>query len=210
MPCQKALMALVVLSACGGDNDITTPPGTFTLTVSGEGSGAGHVTTTGIQPAIDCTLAADGQSSGACSANYAAGTTVELTLELATGSTLAEWTGDAADCFVELTCALTMDQARTAVAQLAMASSAVQVTSSAFHADPAFGGEGAVIWAVEVRNVGTQTVESARIDFTSHDAAGAVLSSDFTFVGPIPPGETRPGKSFAGYTGTEASADFNV
>jgi hypothetical protein len=211
MRCHKVLMALVILSACGGGSDVTSPPGTFSLSVSGEGPGGGHVTTTpGLQPAIDCTLAPGAQPSGACSGNYAAGNVVDLILEPAEGSALTGWSGDATSCSTQLTCSLPMDQNRTAVAQLTTASTSVQITKSAFHPDPTFSDEGAVIWVVEVKNVSALTVESARVDFTSHDAAGAVLASDFTFVGPIPPGETRAGKSFAGYTGTEASVDFNV
>ena len=205
-----ALIALLALSACGGGDDITSPPGTFTLTVSGEGTGGGRVTTaTGVSPALDCTLAPSAQPAGACSASYATGTVVDLTVA-PDASTFEGWAGDASSCSTELTCSLTLDQNRTAVARLTTAAAAVEVVSSAFYPDPTFAGEGAVIWVVEVRNLTSQTVESAAIDFTSHDAAGTVLASDFTFVGPIPPGETRPGKSFASYTGTEATVDFQV
>jgi hypothetical protein len=201
-------MALIIVTACGGGSDITSPSGSFTLSVAGDGTGAGQVTTNpGVEPAIDCTLAADAQPSGTCSASYPAATVVDLTVT-PVSSALTGWSGDAAGCATELTCSLTIDQNRTAVAQLSAASAAVQVTSSAYYLDPEFAGEGAIIWVVEVRNVSSQLVESARIDFTSHDAAGRVLGSDFTFVGPIPPGETRAGKSFAPYLGTEATADF--
>jgi hypothetical protein len=55
-----------------------------------------------------------------------------------------------------------------------------------------------------------QKVELAQVDFVSRDAAGNALASDFTFVGPIPPGETRANESLAEYTGTEASAEFQL
>ena len=61
----KALMALIIVTACGGGSDITSPSGSFTLSVAGDGTGAGQVTTNpGVEPAIDCTLAADAQPSG--------------------------------------------------------------------------------------------------------------------------------------------------
>jgi hypothetical protein len=67
-----------------------------------------------------------------------------------------------------------------------------------------------VVWVVEVRNTGTQFVEVAEVNFTSHDAAGTVLASDLTFVGPIPPGETRAAQGLADYLGTEASVDIQL
>jgi hypothetical protein len=104
-----------------------------------------------------------------------------------------------------------MSQNRSVVAELSLITSAdVQVTSSAYYADPNFADQGAIIWVVEVRNVGAQMVESAEINFTSHDASGSVLASDFTFVGPVPPGETRASGSSADYFGTEASVDIQV
>ncbi len=88
----------------------------------------------------------------------------------------------------------------------------VQITSSAWYPDPNpdLGGEGAISWVVEVRNTSAQLVDLARIDFTSHDAAGTILDSAFAFVGPIPPGETRAGEGFADYTGTEADVEIEV
>jgi hypothetical protein len=61
-----------------------------------------------------------------------------------------------------------------------------------------------------VRNTTSQPVELVRIDFTSHDAAGAVLTSDFSFAGPIPPGETRAAEGLAEHLGTEATVDIKV
>jgi hypothetical protein len=103
-----------------------------------------------------------------------------------------------------------MDANKNAVAQLTGASSAeLQITSSAWYPAPELG-EGAVIWVVEVRNNSSQTIEFARVDYTSRDAAGNALVSDFTLVGPIPPGETRANEGLAEYRGTEASVDFQL
>lgn len=209
-----AVMGLIVLSACGGGDDVTNPPGSqqFTLTVTGSGSGAGKVqTAAGIQPALDCTLAANAQSTGTCSAQYAEGTDVGLTVAPGAGSTFDGWSGDASSCATAPTCTITMAENKTVVAQLSAGGGggAAQITSSAYYIDPDFA-EGTVVWVVEVRNPSNQVVESAEIDFTTHDAAGTVLASDFVIVGPIPPGESRAAQSFADFLGSEATVDFKV
>jgi hypothetical protein len=209
-----AIVLAVIVGACGGGDDITNPPDgeTFTLTVSGEGTGAGQISTApGVEPAIDCTVAGSDLPAGVCSATYPEGSAVNLTVEPDENSTFDGWSGDATSCAEAATCSVSMTEDKEIVAQFSTTVSAdVQVTSSAFYPDPEFGGEGAVLWVAEVQNTGSQIIESARVEFTSHDASGAVLASDFTFVGPIPPGETRAGESFADYTGTEASVEVEV
>jgi List-Bact-rpt repeat protein len=203
-----AAVGLFVLSACG--SDVTTPGGQFTLTVAGSGSGTGKVqTSAGIQPALDCTIA-NAQPTGTCSVKYSEGTTVGLTVAADASSTFDGWSGDASSCTTEPTCSITMTENKSVVAQFSGTSSAVQVASSTYFPDPSFGGQGAVVWAVEVKNTTNRVVEEAQINFTSHDASGTVLASDFTFVGPIPPGETRASQSYAAYHGTEASVDIKV
>lgn len=209
-----AIAGLLLLTACGGDSDVTSPPddeGSFTLTITGQGTGSGRVTTdAGVTPAIDCTLAGEATPSGVCSGTYTAGTAVSISVTPASGSGFDGWSGDAAGCGTALACSITMDANKNAVAQLTGASSAeLQITSSAWYPAPELG-EGAVIWVVEVRNNSSQTLEFARVDYASHDAAGNVLVSDFTLVGPIPPGETRANEGLAEYRGTEASVDFQL
>jgi hypothetical protein len=85
-----------------------------------------------------------------------------------------------------------------------------EITSFNWRADPEFGTDGAVIWVVDVLNPTALTLELVRVDFSTRDAAGTILSSAFTFVGPIPPGETRASESFSDYTGQETTADFQV
>ena len=209
---------LLSMAACGGGSDVSGPPDPpaqpqqFTLTITSTGTGGGRVqTSSGIQPALDCNLAPGGQASGTCSATYSAGMVVGLTVTPAAGSRFDAWSGDAAGCSAGATCSITMSVNRSAIAQLSLIPApAVQVVSSTYYPDPDFAGEGAVIWVVEVRNNGAQTVESVEINFTSHDASGTVLASDLTFLGPIPPGETRASRSFADYLGTEASVDIQV
>jgi hypothetical protein len=211
------VVALLFLGACGGDNnggDITNPPDgqAVTLTVSGQGTGSGHVaTSSGITPAIDCNIA-NSQSSGTCSGDYDEASVVSVTVTLDEGSSFDGWAGDASSCSTSLTCSIAMTANKTAVAQLSATSTqTVQITSSNYYLDPTFlGDEGAVIWVVEVLNPTSQVVQSAEVQFTSHDASGTVLASDFTFVGPIPPGETRAGQSFADLLGSEANVDIQM
>jgi hypothetical protein len=214
MRLHTALLGFLLLYACGGDDDgdISGPPDGFTLTVSGQGTGSGRVVSApGTSPAIDCTLVAGAQPVGTCSANYAEGTTVVLTAAPDQGSSFAGWSGDALTC-TDLTCSIIMSADRSAIVEFTGAAppDAVRITSSAWYPEPDFGGEGfgAVVWLVEVQNTSAQVVELAQVDFVSRDAAGNALASDFTFVGPIPPGETRANESLAEYTGTEASADI--
>jgi hypothetical protein len=204
-------MVLVVLSACSGGDDVTGPPGTFTLTVAGNGSGSGRVASAdGVQPALACDLAGTAAPTGACSASYPAGTAVGLTVTPGTGSSFVGWAGDAASCGTAAACSLTMSKNQTATAQLSSGSGGVEVVSSAFYPDPDFGDEGTIIWAVEVRNATAQLVEAAEVEFNTRGAAGGILATSSTTIGPIPPGETRVDQSFADYFGTEATADARV
>lgn len=214
----RALLGLCVLSACGGEDsdDISNPPAgeSFTVTVTGQGTGSGRVTAPAAASPIDCTLVANAEPTGTCSASYDQGVTVALTAVPDPGSTFTGWSGDASSCAANTSCSITMDGNRSAVAEFSAAptTGAVQITSSAWYPEPDFGGSGtgAIIWVVEARNTSTQVVNIARIDFISRDAAGNILASDFTFIGPIPPGETRANESLAEYLGNEASVDIQV
>jgi hypothetical protein len=214
MPRFMALLTLALMGACGGgSDDISNPPGSqsFTLSVTGSGTGSGRVVTSGASPALDCSMTADGQSSGPCSGSYPEGTAVDIAVTPNTGSTFTGWSGDASSCGTTVSCPIAMTGNKTAVAQLSTATTAgIEITSSAWYPDPDFAGEGVIQWVVEVRNTTAQVVEVAKVDFASHDAAGNVLASDFTFVGPIPPGETRANESVADYLGTEATADIQL
>lgn len=210
----RAAVLLGILSACGGGDDISAPPSgtdTFTLTIAAGGSGSGRVSTpAGLQPGLSCDLAGSAAPAGICSATYPEGTVVALNVTPAEGSAFVTWGGDAASCGTTPACSITMSQDQSVTAQLSAALSGVEVVSSAFYPQPDFGVEGAVIWVVEVRNVTTRLIETAEVDFTTHDASGGVLAVGSTFVGPIPPGETRVGQSFADYLGGETTADFQV
>jgi hypothetical protein len=205
---------LGILSACGGGDDISDPPAaeSYTLTVAGSGAGSGRVTTpAGVQPGLACDLAGSAAPAGVCTATYPEGTVVALNVAPGEGSAFVTWGGDAATCGTTAACSITMskDQAVTAEFSTSSGAAGVQVVSSAFYLEPG-SGEGVVIGVVEVLNSGTQLIETAEIEFTTRDAAGAVLASGPAFVGPIPPGDTRVGQGFADYVGTEATADFRV
>jgi hypothetical protein len=212
----RPVILLGILSACGGGDDISGPPDTggpnsFTLKIAGGGSGSGRVSTpAGIQPGLACDLSGASAPTGVCSATYPEGTVVAVNVTPVEGSAFVSWGGDAATCGTTPACSITMSKDEAVSVQLTSALAGVEVVSSAFYPQADFGTEGAVIWVVEVRNVTSQLIESAEVDITTRDAAGGALASGLTFVGPIPPGETRVGQSFADYVGTEATADFQV
>ena len=209
------LVGLLAVWACGDDDsDISGPDGDFTLTVIGQGTGSGRVVSAaGTSPAIDCTLVPNAQPAGTCSATYPEGTTVVLTAAPDAGSAFGGWSGDALSC-TDVSCSLIMSADRSAVVEFTGEASpeAVQITSSSWFAEPDFGGAGfgAVLWLVEVQNTSSQVVDLAQVEFVSRDAAGNTLTTDFTFVGPIPPGESRANEGLAEYFGSEAAVDIQL
>jgi len=90
---------LLVLAAC------STPPATFTLDVSVDGTGS----VTSFPVGIDTSTA------GGAQADFADGTAVTLTATAGTGSSLSGW-GGACAAAVGTTCQLTMDAAKSASA----------------------------------------------------------------------------------------------
>jgi hypothetical protein len=79
-----------------------------------------------------------------------------------------------------------------------------------WYADGDFGTQGAVIWTVEVQNNTSAYVQSVKVNLTTYDKAGQLITSDFTFVDGIPPGGSRSTKSYATYFGTEGKAKVNI
>jgi hypothetical protein len=144
-----------------------------------------------------------------CTASYDSGTVVTLQATAAEGSSFGGWGADAAGCGTTPSCNVAMDAAHSVVAVFNSAAQA-QITTSNWRPDPDFGTDGAVIWTVEVQNPTDQTLHQVRVDFSTRDQTGKILASDFTFLGPIPPGETRAAESFADYLGSEATADFQI
>ena len=121
MRSHTGVLVLLLLTACGGGDNVTNPPAgqSFTLTISTSGTGSGRVVTaSGTSPAIDCTLSPTGQATGTCSASYPEATSVSVILNLDGSSTFDGWSGDVSDCGSALTCSIAMSQNKSAVAQL--------------------------------------------------------------------------------------------
>ncbi|MEJ2182731.1 MAG: SH3 domain-containing protein [Nitrospirota bacterium] len=79
-----------------------------------------------------------------------------------------------------------------------------------WYKDPSFGTRGAVIWTVEVRNNTNNYVELLKIEFTTYDAKGNIITSDFAYVEGLSPGGTASTKSYATYFGKEEKAKIRI
>jgi hypothetical protein len=91
----------------------TGPP--QTLTVAGGGTGSGTVASSGVTPAINCSIA-NGAASGTCSQSYPVNTSVTLTATATGGGTFAGWSGA---CTGTGQCVVTMNQVRNVTASFA-------------------------------------------------------------------------------------------
>jgi hypothetical protein len=113
---------------------------TFTLRVSGAGTGSGSVSSQpGLSPAIACGSSA-GTASGSCSGTYPAGTVVTLTATPSLGSVFDGWGGA---CSGASACAVTVSQARSVTARFATQSFALTLSASGAGAGTIATGEGA-------------------------------------------------------------------
>jgi len=88
--------------------------------------------------------------------------------------------------------------------------SKAQITDWNWNIEPDFGSTGTIKWRVEVKNLSDKPMESVKVEFTSKDAASKLLTSTFTFVHAIPPGESRTAESYADLYGTEKTANVVV
>jgi hypothetical protein len=75
---------------------------------------------------------------------------------------------------------------------------------------PDFGTRGAVKWNVLVLNKSARNLKGVKVQFVTYDEAGALVSSDYTYVMTVPAGQTRAGLSHADLYGTEASATVEI
>jgi hypothetical protein len=87
---------------------------------------------------------------------------------------------------------------------------AVEIVSWNWRPDPSFGNKGTIHWNAQVRNVSGKYVENVRLELTTYDASGKLVTTAFTFVSAIPPGEARSDESYAPYYGTEQRAAVQV
>lgn len=87
---------------------------------------------------------------------------------------------------------------------------AVEIVNWNWRTDPHFGGKGTILWNAQVRNNSDKYIESVRLELTTYDASNKLVTTAFTFVEAIPPGETRSDESYATYYGTEERAGVQV
>lgn len=87
---------------------------------------------------------------------------------------------------------------------------AFEIVSSSWVRDPDFGGSGSVIYNVELRNNTSRYVENVRVEITTYDANGSIMTTDFTFVKGLAPGGTGSAKGYATYFGGEETARIRV
>ncbi|HLO78343.1 MAG TPA: FxLYD domain-containing protein [Magnetospirillum sp.] len=87
---------------------------------------------------------------------------------------------------------------------------AVQISDWNWKADPSFGGRGTIKWNVSLKNMSNKNIRDARVELTTYDKGGKLVSTTFTYVHAIPPGEIRSDSSFADYYRTEAQASIKV
>jgi hypothetical protein len=87
---------------------------------------------------------------------------------------------------------------------------AVEIVSWNWRRDPSFGTKGTIRWNAQVRNLSNRYIESVRLELTTYDSGGKLVTTAFTFVRAIPPGETRSDESHADYYGTEQRATLQV
>jgi hypothetical protein len=85
-----------------------------------------------------------------------------------------------------------------------------EIESWNWRKDPGFGSKGAVVWTVEVRNNTRRYIDRLRVNFTTYDASGAVMDSDFLYVTGISPGGTASDKGHASYYGGEEKARVRI
>lgn len=87
---------------------------------------------------------------------------------------------------------------------------AAKIADWSWDVDPSFGTEGTIKWRVAVRNTSNRPIRTVKVDFASYDESGKLLSSTFTLVDAIPPGETRTRESYADLYGREKTAQTVV
>lgn len=83
---------------------------------------------------------------------------------------------------------------------------AATIVDWSWEIDPDFGTRGTIKWRVAVRNTSDKPIESVKVEFSTYDKSRRLLTSDFSYVSAIPPGETRTDESYADFYGTEDTA----
>lgn len=88
--------------------------------------------------------------------------------------------------------------------------SAAEITDWNWRKDPSFGTGGTIKWNVTVKSMTSRYIETVRIEFTTYDSSGKLVSTTFTYVDAIAPGSTRSESSYADYYRTEEKASITI
>jgi hypothetical protein len=87
---------------------------------------------------------------------------------------------------------------------------AAEIVAWNWRTDPNFGTHGTIKWNVQVHNKSSENIGTVRVEFTTYDNAGKLVSSTFTYINAIPPGQTRSNESFADLYTTEDRAMVQI
>lgn len=87
---------------------------------------------------------------------------------------------------------------------------ALEVTSWNWHADPDFGVDGSVVWNAEVQNNTGNYIEQVRLEFSSYDAEGNIVTQDTSYASGLSPGGTASTKGYATYYGQEDKGRLRI
>jgi len=87
---------------------------------------------------------------------------------------------------------------------------AAEIADWNWREDTSFGTDGTIHWTVQIRNTTDRYIESVKVEFTTYDASGKLVSTTFTYVDAIAPGGTRSESSYADYYRTEQRATVKI
>jgi hypothetical protein len=108
---------------------------------------------------------------------------------------------------------LVLSEVGTVVPQTGVKSSnlaAAEIVEWNWRKDPNFGTHGTVKWNVQVRNKTSDNISDVKVEFTTYNRAGKLISSTFTYLSAIPPGQTRSNESYADLYMTEETAKVQI
>lgn len=86
----------------------------------------------------------------------------------------------------------------------------VEVVDWNWYPDPDFGTDGTIVWNVKLRNNTSKYLEDVKVEFSTYDANGKLITSGFSYVHGLSPGGTATDKSYETFFGTEKTANIRV
>lgn len=87
---------------------------------------------------------------------------------------------------------------------------AFEIVSWNWYTDSSFGTDGAVVWNVQIRNNTNKYITNLKVEFTTYDAGGSLIDTDYTYVSGLSPGGISSAKSYATFFGKEQKASIRV